>query len=108
MPVVRRLHVYEQHPSVDSSETSAGILLKACLEIDLADEMKEDDPDMIPFRGILSGSTALGTRDDVIDFLGLVYSVVREWMQRSSCHFQHSSTDDGMAIVNFLRVKNRL
>ncbi len=107
MPVVRRLHVYEQHPSIDVAKTSAGLLLKACLDIDLGHEMMEEDPDIDP-RGILSAATAVGTRDDIIDYLGLIYSIVREWMQRSSCHFQHSSTDGGMAIVNFLRIKDRL
>jgi len=107
MPVVKRLHLYEQHPSVDVSKTSAGVLMKACVDIDLQKEMEGDDPDIDP-RGILSAATALGQRDDIIDYLGLVYSIIREWMQRSECHFQHSSSDLGMAIVNFLRVKERL
>jgi hypothetical protein len=107
MPVVKRLHLYEQHPSVDISKTSAGVLLKACVDIDLEAEMQADYPDIEP-RGLLSAATALGTRDDVIDYLGLVYSSIREWMQRTECHFQHSSSDSGMAIVNFLRVRDRL
>ena len=107
MPVVKRLHLYEQHPSVDVSKTSAGILMKACVDIDLQKEMEGDDPD-IDSRGILSAATALGQRDDIIDYLGLVYSIIREWMQKNECHFQHSSSDLGMAIVNFLRVKERL
>jgi len=107
MPVVKRLHLFEQHPSVDASKTSAGVLMKACVDIDLAEEMVEDDPDVDP-RGILSAATALGSRDDIIDYLGLVYSVIREWMQRPECHFQHSSGDAGIAILNFLRVKERL
>ena len=107
MPVVKRLHLYEQHPSVDVSKTSAGILMKACVDIDLQKEMEEGDPD-IDSRGILSAATALGQRDDIIDYLGLVASIIREWMQKNECHFQHSSNDLGMAIVNFLRVKERL
>ena len=107
MPIVQRLHLYEHHPSVDVSTTSAGILMRACVDIDLKEEMEGDDPDIEP-RGILSAATALGTRDDIIDYLGLVYSIIREWMLKSECHFHHSSGDMGMAIVNFLRVKERL
>eukprot|EP00979_Chaetoceros_neogracilis_P000529 scaffold120_cov279-Chaetoceros_neogracile.AAC.1 len=107
MPIVKRLHLYEQHPSVDVSTTSAGVLMKACVDIDLKAEMEGDDPDIEP-RGILSAATALGTRDDIIGYLGLVYSIIREWMLKSECHFHHSSNDMGMAIVNFLRVKDRL
>jgi hypothetical protein len=107
MPVVKRLHLYEQHPSVHVAKTSAGVLLKACVDIDLEAEMQAEYPDIEP-RGLLSAATALGTRDDIIDYLGLVYSSIREWMQKTECHFQHSSSDTGMAIVNFLRVKERL
>jgi len=107
MPVVKRLHLYEQHPAVDASKTSAGVLLKACVDIDLEKELGAEYPDIEP-RGLLSAATALGTRDDIIDYLGLVYSSIREWMQKTECHFQHSSSDSGMAIVNFLRVRNRL
>lgn len=107
MPVVKRLHLYEQHPSVHVAKTSAGVLLKACVDIDLEAEMQAEYPDIEP-RGLLSAATALGTRDDIIDYLGLVYSSIREWMQKTECHFQHSSSDTGMAIVNFLRVKGRL
>lgn len=107
MPVVKRLHLYEQHPSVDVSRTSAGVLLKACVDIDLEAEMQAGYEDIEP-RGLLSAATALGTRDDIIDYLGLVYSTIREWMQKTECHFQHSSSDSGMAIVNYLRVKDRL
>jgi len=94
MPVVKRLHLFEQHPSVDASKTSAGVLMKACVDIDLAEEMVEEDPDVDP-RGILSAATALESRDDIIDYLRLVYSVIREWMQRPECHFQHSSGTRG-------------
>ena len=108
MPVVKRLHLYEQHPSVDVAKTSAGVLLKACLDIDLAAEMEKESMEIYPMRGILSASTALGTRDDIIDYLGSVYSIFRQWMQRPECHFQHSSSDAGMAVVNFLRIKERM
>ncbi len=108
MPVMKRLHLYEQHPSVDVAKTSAGVLLKACLDLDLAAAMEEDSMDLYPLRGILSASTALGTRDDIIDYLGSVYSIFRQWMQKPECHFSHSNSDAGMAVVNFLRIKDRL
>jgi len=115
MPIVSRLHLYEQQPSIDAERTSAGVLLKACENIDLAslsidlekvsDDVESNDP--IRLR-ILSAGTALGTRDDVIDYLSTIHSVMREWMQRSQCHFEHSTLDDGMAIVNYLRIIRRL
>lgn len=109
MPVVKRLHLFEQHPSMDVAQTSASVLLKACLDIDLAARMdEEDDLDLFPMGGILSASTALGTRDDIIDYLGSVYSIFRQWMQKPECHFSHSNSDAGMAAVNFLRIKDRL
>jgi hypothetical protein len=108
MPVVKRLHLYEQHPSVDVAQTSAGVLLKACYDIDLAAEMEADSMELFPMRGILSANTALGTRDDIIDYLGSVYSIFRQWMQKPECHFSHSDSDAGMAVVNFLRIRDRL
>jgi len=114
MPIISRLHLYEQHPTIVASHTSAGVLLKACDNIDLDKintdlqfypEMSLSDPMRI---STLSAGTAVGTRDDVIDYLGAVHSVMREWMQRSQCHFEHSTSDDGMAIVNYLRLKRRL
>ncbi len=114
MPIISRLHLYELHPSVVAAQTSAGVLLKACENIDLdkininlqfSPEMTQIDPLRMK---ILSAGTAVGTRDDAIDYLGSVHSVMREWMQRSQCHFEHSTSDDGMAIVNYLRLKHKL
>ncbi len=114
MPIVQRLHLYELHPSVSGADTSAGVLLKACENIDLdkmnvnlqyRENMKLTDPKRLR---ILSAGIAVGTRDDIIDYLGAIHSVMREWMHRSQCHFEHSSDDDGMAIVNYLRLEGRL
>ena len=113
MPIVQRLHLYELHPLITAAETSAGVLLKACENTDL-DKINKDmerldyiPPDKRKLR-ILSAGIAVGTRDDIIDYLGAIHSVMREWMHRSQCHFEHSSSDDGMAIVNYLRLEQRL
>lgn len=109
MPVVKRLHLYEQHPAVDVSKTPAAKLLKPCVDIDLEEEMKEEDPEVEP-RGILSSATAIGQRDDIIDYLGLVYTVLRRWMQKSECHVNDGSgrNGGGTAALNYLRIKEML
>lgn len=114
MPIISRLHVYQQHPNIIAADTSAGVLLKACNDIDLdkTTSWYETDPDLsIHSRSrlrILNAGIAIGPRDDVIDYLGAIHSVTREWMYRSQCHFEHSTSDDGMAIVNYLRLEGRL
>ncbi len=122
MPIVQRLQLFQLHPSEDSSGSSAGVLLKACENIDLdkvdfhTNEQMDDDAYFKETKTkikrkrykLISAGTAVGTRDDVMDYLGVVYSVMREWMHRSQCHFEHSSSDNGIAIVNYLKLQDRL
>ena len=115
MPIIQRLHLFEQHPKTRARDTSAGVLLNACdnINIDkiLVETLEQQQHYIMKDRKrlkILSASIAVGTRDDIIDYLGAVHTVMREWMHRSQCHFEHSTSDDGMAIANYLRLKKRL
>ena len=116
MPIIQRLHLFEQHPFINVAETSAGTLLKACDDIDIDRmnvdlvQVNEEDLPLSKKRklNLISAGTALGTRDDIIDYLGAIHTIMREWMHRSQCHFEHSTSDDGMAIVNYLRLSQRL
>jgi len=125
MPIIQRLHLYELHPDLMAKDTSAGVLLKACHDIDIDkvnryslksrddDEYLNQTDDAIQHRYMsryraLSAGTAVGPRDDIIDYLGAIHSAMKEWMHRSQCHFEHSTSDDGMAIVNHLRLQKRL
>jgi len=105
----KRLHLFQQHRNLDASFTSDTDILQACYDIDFPSTLLIDpaDPE-IGFNGMMTSDIALGKRDDVLDYLSLVYSMIREWMQREECNEHEFPVDIGSAIVNYLYIKDRL
>jgi hypothetical protein len=107
--IKQRLHIFQHHRSLDAAYTPDAKLFQTCHNIDFPATLLIDpeDPE-VGYNGMLTSDISVGSRDDVIDYLGLVYSVIREWMQLKECKDYEFPADIGRPIVNYLFLKDRL
>jgi hypothetical protein len=106
----KRLHIFQHHRNFGAELTPDTELLLACYNINFPAKLSIDPNDRsLGFNGMLTSDIAVGKRDDVIDYLSLLYSLIREWMQRTrECYNEELPTDIGRPIVNYLHIQDRL
>jgi hypothetical protein len=107
--IKQRLHIFQHHPSLDAAFTPDAKLLQTCHNIDFPARLLIN-PKYPKFgsKGMLASDITLGSRDDIIDYLGLVYRVICEWMLLKECKDYELPVDIGRPIVNYLYIKDRL
>lgn len=106
----KRLQIFQHHRNFGAELTPDTELLHACYNIDFPAKLQIDPKDdSLGFNGMLTSDIAAGRRDDVIDYLSLVYSQIREWMQGTrECYNKELPADIGRPIVNYLHIQDRL
>jgi hypothetical protein len=105
---VKHLTLFEQHPDVEASKTTTGTLLQSCKNVNVKYFLDDTNFYLYEERIGLLTTTALGTRDMLNDYFTKVTILMQEWTSRPECHFVHSTKDHGMAIINYMRIRNML
>jgi len=99
MPLVEKLQLFQEHWDVKyGQQTPTAYLLQACKDIDPRTNQE----------GHLTSEIAIGRREDMNTYLTHVYYQMKAWMLKSECHFKYANLDTGQAIVNFMRLSDRL
>ena len=106
--IAKHLTLFEQHPDIEASKTTTGTLLQSCKNINVKYFLDETNYFLYEKRIGLLTTTTYGTRDMLTDYFTKVTILMEEWTSRPKCHFAHSTKDHGMAIVNYMRIRNML
>lgn len=93
-PIVKGLHVFEEHESVTTTNWMVSHPIPTCKGVHIGD------------HPMICSGTTIGTRESMIEYINVMYDEFKLWMKDEKCHFQMNGDDQ--SIHNYLYYTGKL